>query len=150
LTSTLFSSTAADTAELENSKGTYKRDLLAERLLKACSPHYKLTTPSGEEQNPKSGQVPKVQVTMEKRQGKKTVTRISGLEPFGVDPKQLAEELQRVCAGSATVGQGVGLKSGLLEVMVQGSQSKVVEKALEKRGVGAKFVGVLDKTGGKK
>ncbi|KAF8246636.1 hypothetical protein K440DRAFT_602077 [Wilcoxina mikolae CBS 423.85] len=150
LSNTLFSSTPVDTTELAKSKGIYKRDLLAERLVKACSPYYKITTASGEKQKPKSGQAPKVQVVMEKRQGKKTVTRVFGLEPFGVDPKQLAEELQKVCAGSATVGQAVGLKPGLLEVMVQGSQSKVVEKALEKRGVGGKFVGVLDKTGGKK
>jgi translation initiation factor 2D len=87
---------------------------------------------------------------MEKRQGKKTVTRIFGLEPFGIDPKGLAEELQKICAGGATVGQAVGLKPGLLEVMVQGSQSKVVERTLEKRGVPARFVAVLDKTSGKK
>lgn len=87
---------------------------------------------------------------MEKRQGRKTVTRVFGLEPFGVDPKGLAEELQKICAGSATVGQAVALKPGLLEVMVQGSQAKEVEKALEKRGIPGRFVGVLDKTVGKK
>jgi len=129
---------------------THKRDVLSEKLVSSCSPYYRITLPSGEEQKPKSGQVPKVSVVMEKRQGKKTVTRIFGLEPFGIDPKGLAEELQRVCAGSATVGQGVGLKPGLLEVMIQGSQSKVVERALEKRGVAGKLVSVLDKSSGKK
>jgi translation initiation factor 2D len=150
LSNALFASTPADTNELAKSKGIYKRDQLAERLIAACSPYYRITAPSGEQQKPKSGQAPKISVVVEKRQAKKSVTRIFGLEPFGVDPKGLAEELQKVCAGSATVGQAVGLKPGLLEVMVQGSQSKVVEKALEKRGVPARFLTVLDKIGGKK
>ncbi|KAA8911765.1 hypothetical protein FN846DRAFT_394320 [Sphaerosporella brunnea] len=150
LSNALFASTPADTNELAKSKGIYKRDQLAERLITTCAPYYRVIGPSGEEQKPKAGQPPKVSVVLEKRQGKKTVTRIFGLESFGVDPKGLAEELQKVCAGSATVCQAVGLKPGLLEVMVQGSQSKVVEKVLEKRGVPSRFLTVLDKTSGKK
>lgn len=68
-----------------------------------------------------------------------------------MDPKGLAEELQRVCAGSATVGQAVGLKPGLLEVMVQGSQTAAVEKVLDKKGLPKSLISVMDKTkkGGK-
>lgn len=161
LTSTLFATTPADTAELAKYKGVYKCDQLAERLVTSCAPYYRLTTSNNDssggssgsisaQQKPKSGPPPKVTVVLERRQGKKSVTRIHGLEPFGVDSRQLADELQKVCAGSATVGQGTGLKPGLLEVLVQGSQAAVVEKALARRGVGGKFIAVVDKTGGKK
>ncbi|KAI5818585.1 hypothetical protein BZA77DRAFT_291171 [Pyronema omphalodes] len=150
LSNSLFLSTPADEKDLAASRGVYKRDLLAERLIKSCSPYHRITTPSGEISKPKSGQAPKVEIVMEKRQGRKTVTRIVGLEAFGVDPKLMAEELQRVCAGAATVGQAQGLKPGLMEVAVQGSMEKEVRAALEKRGVGMKLVVVTDKTGGKK
>lgn len=95
---------------------------------------------------PKAGPAPRVTVVVERRQGKKTVTRIAGLEPFGVQPKELAEELQRLCAGSATTGQAAGSKAGALEVLVQGPQARIVETCLEKRGVPKKFVVVTDKT----
>lgn len=155
LTNALFTNTTADAAELAKCKGVHKRDQLVERLVQSCAPFYRVTTNGGDDgssgqQKPKSGPPPKVTVVLERRQGKKSVTRIHGLEPFGVDPRQLADELQKVCAGSATVGQGMGLKPGLLEVLVQGSQSAVVAKALARRGVAAKFIAVVDKTGGKK
>ncbi|CCX07225.1 Similar to Translation machinery-associated protein 64; acc. no. Q04600 [Pyronema omphalodes CBS 100304] len=150
LSNSFFLSTPADEKDLASARGVYKRDLLAERLIKSCSPYHRITTPSGEVSKPKSGAAPKVEIIMEKRQGRKTVTRIIGLESFGVDPKQMAEELQRVCAGAATVGQAQGLKPGLMEVAVQGSMEKEVRGALEKRGVGQRLVGVTDKTGGKK
>jgi translation initiation factor 2D len=134
----------------ELSNEFHKRDELANRLIASCSPYYKFIYPSGEESKPKSGAPPRVNVVMEKRQGKKTVTRCWGLEPFGVDPKQLGEELQRVCAGSASTSQAVGAKVGVMEILVQGSQLKAVEKALEKRGVASRFISVVDKTGGKK
>ncbi|KAI5787062.1 hypothetical protein EDC01DRAFT_660425 [Geopyxis carbonaria] len=126
-----------------------KRDVLAENLRKSCSPYYTITTPQ-ETTKPKSGNPPEISMIVENRQGKKTVTRIFGLEQFGIQPKGLAEELQKVCAGSATVTQAVGLKPGLLEVMVQGSQSTVVGRVLEKRGISPRWVGLVDKTRGKK
>jgi translation initiation factor 2D len=36
------------------------------------------------------------------RQGRKTVTVISGLEGFGIDIDDFAEELRKLCAGSAS------------------------------------------------
>lgn len=80
------------------------------------------------------------------------MTKVSGVEPFGVDPKAMAEELQRTCAGSASIGQLMGSspKNPVMEIVVQGPQKKAVETYLEKRGVGARFLNVVDKTGGKK
>lgn len=80
------------------------------------------------------------------------MTKVSGVEPFGVDPKAMAEELQKTCAGSASVGQlnGSSPKNPVMEITVQGPQRKAVEAYLEKRGVGGRFVNVVDKTGKKK
>lgn len=36
------------------------------------------------------------------RQGRKTVTIVSGLETFGIDVEDFAEELRKLCAGSAS------------------------------------------------
>ena len=36
------------------------------------------------------------------RQGRKTVTVIAGLEAFGIDIDDFAEELRKLCAGSAS------------------------------------------------
>lgn len=36
------------------------------------------------------------------RQGRKTVTVVSGLEAFGIDVDDFAEELRKLCAGSAS------------------------------------------------
>lgn len=134
---------------ISSSPGNEKRDVLAQNLLQGCSPYYTITTLEGTSK-PKPGTPPKISIVIENRQGKKTVTRVFGLEPFGIHPKGLAEELQKMCAGSSTVGQAVGLKPGLLEVMVQGSQGTIVGKVLEKRGIPPRWVEVIDKTRGKK
>jgi translation initiation factor 2D len=36
------------------------------------------------------------------RQGRKVVTIVAGLETFGIDVEDFAEELKRLCAGSAS------------------------------------------------
>jgi len=133
--------------------GVTKRDYLGEKLLKACSPYYRVLHPSADESSkPKSGAPPKVSIIMESRQGKKTVTKVSGLEPFGIDAKGAAEVLQRACAGSASVGllSGSSPKTPVMEIVLQGSHKKAVVEFLEKKGVVGKFVVVGDKTGGKK
>lgn len=136
--------------------GHAKRDLLGDKLVKSCSPYY-IVLKAGESASdpgikPKAGTPPKIQLLLENRQGKKTVTKVSGVEPFGVDPKAMADELQKTCAGSASVAQLMGSspKNPVMEITVQGPQKKAVEAYLEKRGVAGRFVNVVDKTGGKK
>ena len=137
-----------------SAKGTVPRDALIDRIRDACSPHYSLLRKNdvNEVGKHKAGKPPKVQVVLETRSGNKTVTKVSGLETFFVNPTLLGEELQKSCASSTSVGQLVGSspKTPVMEVLVQGPQKDNVVKALEKRGVDRRWIEVNDKTKGKK
>jgi translation initiation factor 2D len=87
---------------------------------------------------------------IEKRTGTKVVTKLSGLEVFGINPHILAPELQKKCAGSASVGQLVGGKPGTMEILVQGDQKDVIEKEMARRGVDKRWIVVDDKSKKKK
>ncbi|KAK6497079.1 hypothetical protein TWF506_004561 [Arthrobotrys conoides] len=118
--------------------GSATRDLLAERFLRLHQQYYTIISPSGEESKPKSGQPPKITITLESRQGKKVVTRIKGLEVFGVDVGKFVDELKSVAASSVTKGpiEGGGKAAeGFVEVMVQGDKSAEVDKLLIKAGI---------------
>lgn len=120
------------------SSGSATRDLLAERFLRLHQQYYTIISPSGEESKPKSGQPPKITITLESRQGKKVVTRIKGLEVFGVDVGKFMDELKSVAASSVTKGpvEGGGKAAEMLvEVMVQGDKSGEVDKLLVKAGI---------------
>ena len=95
---------------------------------------------------PKTGPPPKVAVVIEKRTGTKTVTRVGNVESFGINPDLLASDLQKKCASSTSVGQLVGGKPGMMEVLVQGDQREVVEKEMGRRGVDRRWIEVVDKT----
>ena len=135
-------------------KGFVPRDALIDRITQSCSPFWALLRNDEvrEEVKAKAGNAPKVHITLETRSGNKTVTKLSGVEVFHINPQPLAEELQKACAGSASVNQLVGSspKNPVQEIMVQGPQKDAVVKALEKRGVHRQWVEVLDKTKGKK
>lgn len=81
-------------------------------------------------------------MSVKTRQGRKQVTLISGLESFGVDIDDFADELRRVCAGSASVQPltGASPKLNLKEVLVQGSQIKLVTEALLGRGIPKRWI----------
>ena len=98
---------------------------------------------------PKPLPSPSVHLLIEKRTGSKLVTRITGLEQFHINPNLLAPELQKKCAGSASVSQAVGGKVGAMEVLVQGDQRDVVISELGRRGVRKEWVEVVDKGKGK-
>lgn len=135
-------------------KGEVARDALMERVIQACSPFWVIlrSDQTASDVKPKAGSPPKVQIVMETRSGNKTVTKISGLEVYHINPQPLADELQKACAGSTSVNQLVGSspKNPVMEVMVQGPQSQPVIKALERRGVNRQWIDVVDKTKGKK
>ncbi|KAI9679211.1 MAG: hypothetical protein M1817_005230 [Caeruleum heppii] len=135
-------------------KGNVPRDTLVECIITRCSPYWAIL--SGEETKdkvkPKSGQAPPIQIMLETRTGNKTATKVSGMEAYHISPQALADEMQKACASSTSVGQlaGSSPKHPVMEVLIQGPQSQVVIKALEKRGVQRAWIDVVDKTKGKK
>jgi translation initiation factor 2D len=143
------------------------RDKVLDRLLASSSPYYRITTEQETQTRytfftshliGRKGKPPKIHVILEKRQGRKTVTRFWGLEAFFIKPNELAEELRNTCATSASVGGKLAIhtvlilamhtstpKQPLMEVLIQGPQTPAVIDALEKRGVKKAFIVVEDK-----
>ncbi|KAF2119035.1 hypothetical protein BDV96DRAFT_515986 [Lophiotrema nucula] len=152
IANSLLGSSAADNAAL--TAGTITRDALGERIVAASSPYHSILRNDEDisSSKPKAGAPPKIQIVLETRSGNKTVTKISGVEPYYIAPQPLADELRKTCAGSTSVDRLMGSspKNPVMEVMVQGPQKDAVIKALEKRGVSRGWVEVVDKTKGKK
>ena len=144
----------ADTKAL--AAGEIARDVLQKRILddhNLCVPYWvllrngqKWSSSDSSLPKPKSGPAPKVAVVIEKRTGTKTVTKVGNVEAFGINPDLLATDLQKKCASSTSVGQLMGGKPGMMEVLVQGDQREVVEKEMGRRGVDRRWIEVVDKT----
>ena len=134
----------------EVDRGALNRRILDDDHL--CIPYHILlrndqTLGSDSSLKPKSGPPPKITLTIERRGGNKVVTAVAGLEGFFINPQLIRPELQKKCAGSASVGQLMGGKPGMLEVQVQGDQRSVIEKeVLGKRGVQPEWIEIVDKT----
>ncbi|KAF9922426.1 hypothetical protein BGZ65_009601 [Modicella reniformis] len=94
------------------------------------------------------GGIKPVQITQEIRTGRKTVTKVSGLEYYFIDVDAFGQELQVRCAGSVAITPLVGAspKLNLREVMVQGPQVKNVSAVLQEKGVPKNHIEFLDKT----
>ena len=137
-------------------KGSVPRDALIDRVLHAMASSYAIVRNGADLSTvkAKSGAPPKVHITLETRSGNKTVTKVSGIESYFVNPKLLADELRKVCAGSTSVEPLAGAakkhEKPVEEVMVQGPQKDAVIKALEKRGLDRRWIETIDKTKGKK
>ncbi|EMC96296.1 hypothetical protein BAUCODRAFT_470006 [Baudoinia panamericana UAMH 10762] len=133
-------------------KGSVPRDALIDRILHAMNTSYAIVRNDTDASavKAKSGTPPKLQITLETRSGNKTVTKVSGLEAYYIPPRPFADELRKVCAGSTSVEPLAGAtkknEKEVMEVMIQGPQRDAVVKALEGRGVNARWVEVLDKT----
>ena len=117
-----------------------------------CAPYWVIlrNNETRELVKPKAGTAPAIKMTLEIRSGNKTVTKVSGVEPFYISPQLLADELQKACASATSVSQLPGGKVGAMEIMIQGPQKDIVIRALERRGVSRSWIEVLDKTKGKK
>ncbi|KAF9882830.1 hypothetical protein FE257_005103 [Aspergillus nanangensis] len=154
LANTIFTSPSSDDRSTL-ARGKTTRDGLLKRILEDYSfmtAHYALLKPGQtlSDVKPKAGAPPKVNVTLERRTGSKTVTKVSNLEVFGIVPNLLAEELQKKCASSTSVGQANGAPKGVMEVLVQGDQRRAMETALVRRGMKTQWIEVVDKTKKKK
>ncbi|KAJ5917461.1 hypothetical protein N7466_011015 [Penicillium verhagenii] len=154
LANTIYSSSSSeDLSTLKRKMVT--RDGLLKRVIEDhtfLQPYYAILKPGQTlaDVKPKAGATPKAVVTLEKRTGSKTITRVSNLEVFGIIPALLAEELQKKCASSTSVTQAVGYPKGVMEVLVQGDQRKVLDTALTRRGLKSQWIDVVDKTKKKK
>ncbi|KAF1814564.1 hypothetical protein P152DRAFT_480727 [Eremomyces bilateralis CBS 781.70] len=134
--------------------GGVPRDALATRLENSCNTFWALHPNSMAPDDvpttikPKAGTPPKVTIILEQRAGNKVVTRITGIEPYGIRAQSLADELRKLCASSTSVDQATGAKKGVeaFEVMVQGNQHRDVAKVLGKRGVRPEWITVTDRT----
>ncbi|KAA8651855.1 hypothetical protein EYZ11_006217 [Aspergillus tanneri] len=154
LANAIFTSSAADDKSTV-ARGKTTRDGLLKRVLEDHSlmtGHYVIlrTGQTLLDVKPRPGAAPKVNVTIERRTGSKTITKVSNLEVFGIIPSLLAEELQKKCASSTSVAQATGAAKGIMEVLVQGDQRRALETALARRGVKTQWIEVADKTKKKK
>jgi len=96
----------------ESNVTSMPRDKLLDRLQESSTSYYTITTESESQTRNvpysplltfRKGKLPKISIVMEKRQGRKTVTRFWGLEAFFINPNDMAEELRNACATSASV-----------------------------------------------
>lgn len=154
LADTIFTSSSSDDKSTV-ARGKTTRDGLLKRIIEDHSfmGVYHVILRPGQtlsDVKPKAGSAPKVMVTIEKRTGTKTATKVSKLEVFDIIPNLLAEELQKKCASSTSVSQATGAPKGIMEVFVQGDQRRAIEGALGRRGVRPQWIEVVDKTKKKK
>ncbi|KAJ3290303.1 Eukaryotic translation initiation factor 2D [Blyttiomyces sp. JEL0837] len=137
----------------ENDVDYLARDAILSRLVDKMSPFHELTLP-GQDPVVKKGTIKPMSLIIETRAGRKTVTRISGIEAFGIDPEELSSQLRTRCASSTSVTP-LSQKSSmvLVEVMVQGSKVHEVCECLAERygipfgGGGAGAAGGVKKYG---
>ncbi|EAW07575.1 putative RNA binding protein Ligatin/Tma64 [Aspergillus clavatus NRRL 1] len=154
LANTVFTSSSAEDRSTV-ARGKTTRDGLLKRIVEDpafLAPHYVILKQGQtlSDVKPKAGATPKANVVIERRTGSKTVTKVWGLEVFGIVPSLLAEELQKKCASSTSVTQATGATKGVMEVLIQGDQRRAVETALVRRGLRTQWIDVVDKTKKKK
>jgi len=94
----------------------------------------------------KKGAVKPVQISVENRQGRKFLTRLSGLEDFCISPDKLAQELKISCAASTSVQQ-LPAKGAGKEILIQGNVvSEVGEMLITQYQVSKKYIETKDST----
>eukprot|EP01024_Parvocaulis_polyphysoides_P026900 TRINITY_DN2446_c0_g3_i3.p1 TRINITY_DN2446_c0_g3~~TRINITY_DN2446_c0_g3_i3.p1 ORF type:complete len:304 (+),score=50.91 TRINITY_DN2446_c0_g3_i3:47-958(+) len=116
---------------------------LRQQFLKRMLPQWRIRR--GDIEVVKKKGLQPIQISLEKRQGNKKVTKVIGLEAFLLDPQQLGEVFQKKFACAANVGELEGKKKEF-EIMVQGSfVDKILQYLRQDCGVPQKFVQVKGK-----
>ncbi|KAF1805774.1 hypothetical protein V8B55DRAFT_1488876 [Mucor lusitanicus] len=130
-----------------NSISKLTRDQILHRMCQKMQPFHAVKLP-GKEAVLKKGACKPIEIVQEVRQGRKTITKVTGVEGFGLDVDELSKELTRLCASSATYNpiHGVSPKNPLYEIMVQGPQIKNITHLLTSKGVPSRFIDTEDKT----
>ncbi|GAQ79177.1 eukaryotic translation initiation factor SUI1 family protein [Klebsormidium nitens] len=128
-----------DTYPSEVPKANVGREFLAR-----FQAHHRVSR--GDKSATRKGALKNMQIVAEQRQGRKKVTKVTGLESFLVDPERLAEELQRKFASSSTVQEVPGKKDAS-EVLVQGGVLEDLGRYLvQQYGIPKKYIEIMDKT----
>ncbi|OAD04325.1 hypothetical protein MUCCIDRAFT_161076 [Mucor lusitanicus CBS 277.49] len=101
-----------------NSISKLTRDQILHRMCQKMQPFHAVKLP-GKEAVLKKGACKPIEIVQEVRQGRKTITKVTGVEGFGLDVDELSKELTRLCASSATYNpiHGVSPKNPLYEIM---------------------------------
>ncbi|KAJ2516694.1 hypothetical protein H4217_004429 [Coemansia sp. RSA 1939] len=134
------------TKEEYSSMTVIRRDQLHTRTQEAMTLYTRVTVP-GKEAKLRTGNPPTVDIICEKKMGNKVVTRVIGLEAYGIDPAEIAKELRTLCASSTTIDPVPGKKNEH-SVLVQGHQVSAVTKLLDSRcKLPERLLTVVDKTG---
>jgi translation initiation factor 2D len=99
-----------------------------------CNPAYALVEmPGSRITKLAKGSPPLVEIEVAMRQSRKFVTRIRGLEDYGIDPPQFATDVSRrlACAGSLeTSSTRAAVKKGRVELVFQGNLVESLEALL--------------------
>jgi len=120
-------------------------DGIMTRMVQNMNCCHEVTCP-GEEPVIRKGKMESIEVSVENRMGNKKVTVIKNLESFGIETKTFAQSLQQAAASSTAVNPVPGKTSTATMVIVQGSQLKHVQTALESYKVPLKYVKGLQGT----
>ena len=98
----------------------------------------------------RKGLPPPITLSVEKRQGNKVVTKISGLEEYLVDPDRLASELRTLLAGATTLDDAPGSSGKKRDVFVQGPHcARVADHLAAMYQVPRKYIDIKNSGKGK-
>jgi len=141
----------ADPEDARNVEAGIARPDAVERLQSGMQRWHALER-DGEEPVLSKGPATGIVIAIKKRQGAKVVCCITGIENFQLDPAELADTLQHVCASSSawSLLPNSTPKQPHPEVTVQGDQHLDVVKLLASRGVPKRFIEYVPLAAGKK
>ncbi|TFK47137.1 hypothetical protein OE88DRAFT_1637122 [Heliocybe sulcata] len=124
-----------------------KREDIIKRLVERMQAWYEIQV-DGKAGEVKKGVLPPITLTMKSRQNKrKTVTVVTGLEPFAAvvgSAEDVAEEVRKSGFGASV--SPLPNKPNVSEILVQGKQNKVLMELLTGKGVPKKWIELVDMT----
>jgi len=119
---------------------------LSQRVDRHLVEHHSIVLPGQDVPDVKwvRGPPPTIEVNIEQRQGRKMMTRVHGLEAFGISPATFAKEGQKLFASSCTT-QTVTIKQKTREeVLIQGNvAADVANKLQQLYAIPTQYVKVL-------
>ncbi|XP_064476599.1 eukaryotic translation initiation factor 2D-like [Ornithodoros turicata] len=132
----------------DNRPETLAWEELFQKILSRMQYAHEITFP-GEKPQVRKGALEPITVSVAQRTGNKKVTLVEGLETYGIDPHQLAHEVQVGVAASTAVNPAA---RGGQQVLVQGNQVLFLERLLTgpAYGVHRKYIKGLENAPKKK